>query len=262
MDRRRRGACVPHRADRRAVDPAGVERRHARAAVNGGRTGRRGRATGRGPHPASPNPPPPSRRRCRPESQPPPLPQPIERPLPSPRPEPSAALAAQAPAAAPRRAPGNRPAPLAPRPAQPPSAARVSATISSRASTTTFAPRRPVAARCADVRCARRTPASPARSSGRLERCADRQPLLGEGAESAERQARPCSFCPIGPASSGRQWIGVDRANADLRAKYGELARRSGDRRSIAECSPFRLPAELYDTASGGWKEHHESFTG
>jgi hypothetical protein len=41
---------------------------------------------------------------------------------------------------------------------------------------------------------------------------------------------------------------------SDAKAKYGELL-DDQVRRIFADCSPFRLPAELYDTDDGGWKE-------
>ena len=40
----------------------------------------------------------------------------------------------------------------------------------------------------------------------------------------------------------------------DLRAKYGDLL-EDQVRRIFAECTPLRLPAELYDTPDGGWND-------
>ena len=45
------------------------------------------------------------------------------------------------------------------------------------------------------------------------------------------------------------------RGDPDLRAKYGDLL-EDQVRRIFAECSPLRLPAELYDTPSGGWNDY------
>ena len=42
--------------------------------------------------------------------------------------------------------------------------------------------------------------------------------------------------------------------DSDARTKYGELL-EDQVRRIFADCAPFRLPAELYDTDAGGWKE-------
>lgn len=88
--------------------------------------------------------------------------------------------------------------------------------------------------------------------AAQAQRCADRQPYLGEGADELRvgvkllfarsgRLSRP----PIITAMNGP---------ADAKAKYGELL-EDQVRRIFVDCAPFRLPAELYDTDSGGWKE-------
>lgn len=80
--------------------------------------------------------------------------------------------------------------------------------------------------------------------------CADRQPYIGEGANQLRmtvnlrlnrngRLARPPSILSM----SG---------DSDLRGKYGELL-EDQVRRIFAQCTPLRLPAELYDTPTGGW---------
>lgn len=80
--------------------------------------------------------------------------------------------------------------------------------------------------------------------------CADRQPYIGEGADQLRmtvnlrlnrngRLARPPSILGI----SG---------DSELRANYGELL-EDQVRRIFAQCTPLRLPAELYDTPTGGW---------
>ena len=80
--------------------------------------------------------------------------------------------------------------------------------------------------------------------------CADRQPYLGEGANQVRltvnlrlnrngRLARP----PTILGTSG---------DPDLRSKYAELL-EDQVRRIFAQCTPLRLPAELYDTPTGGW---------
>lgn len=88
--------------------------------------------------------------------------------------------------------------------------------------------------------------------ASQAQRCADRQPYLGEGADQLKVQVR-LSF-----ASSGRlsrpPSIGAISGDSELRAKYGDLL-EDQVRRIFADCAPFRLPADLYDTDNGGWKE-------
>jgi len=80
--------------------------------------------------------------------------------------------------------------------------------------------------------------------------CADRQPYIGEGANQIRltvnlrltrtgRLARP-------PAVLGTA------GDSGLRSKYSELL-EDQVRRIFTECTPLRLPAELYDTPTGGW---------
>lgn len=86
-----------------------------------------------------------------------------------------------------------------------------------------------------------------------VQPCADRQPYIGEGANQVRltinlklarngRLIRP----PMVLRTSG---------DADLRAKYGELL-EDQVRRIFADCTPLRLPAELYDTPNGGWNDY------
>ncbi|MFL6757889.1 MAG: hypothetical protein ACJ8FC_11505 [Sphingomicrobium sp.] len=85
-----------------------------------------------------------------------------------------------------------------------------------------------------------------------VQPCADRQPYIGEGANQVRltinlklarsgRLIRP----PVVLRTSG---------DPDLRAKYGDLL-EDQVRRIFAACTPLRLPAELYDTAEGGWND-------
>jgi hypothetical protein len=85
-----------------------------------------------------------------------------------------------------------------------------------------------------------------------VQPCADRQPFIGEGANQVRltinlklarngRLIRP----PVVLRTAG---------DSDLRAKYGELL-EDQVRRIFADCSPLRLPPELYDTADGGWND-------
>lgn len=84
------------------------------------------------------------------------------------------------------------------------------------------------------------------------QRCANRQPYLGEGADQLSMNVR-LYFARSGRLSRPPVITGMSGA-ADLRSKYGELL-EDQVRRIFADCAPFRLPAELYDTGSGGWKE-------
>jgi len=85
-----------------------------------------------------------------------------------------------------------------------------------------------------------------------VQPCADRQPYIGEGANQVRltinlklarngRLIRP----PVVLRTAG---------DPDLRAKYGELL-EDQVRRIFADCTPLRLPAELYDTPGGGWND-------
>ena len=84
------------------------------------------------------------------------------------------------------------------------------------------------------------------------QRCADRQPYLGEGADQLQVQLR-LSFARSGRLSRAPQIASIS-GESELRAKYGDLL-EDQVRRIFADCAPFRLPAELYDTDNGGWKE-------
>lgn len=88
--------------------------------------------------------------------------------------------------------------------------------------------------------------------AAQAQRCADRQPYLGEGASDLKVQVR-LSFARSGRLSRP-PGIGAIAGDSDLRAKYGDLL-EDQVRRIFAECAPFRLPADLYDTDNGGWKE-------
>jgi len=85
-----------------------------------------------------------------------------------------------------------------------------------------------------------------------VQPCADRQPYIGEGANQVRltinlklarngRLIRP----PVVLRTSG---------DPDLRTKYGDLL-EDQVRRIFADCTPLRLPAELYDTPTGGWND-------
>ena len=84
------------------------------------------------------------------------------------------------------------------------------------------------------------------------QRCADRQPFLGEGADQIQVSLK-LNFMRSGRLARPPQIVSMS-GPSDLRAQYGELL-EDQVRRIFADCSPFRLPAELYDTDNGGWKE-------
>ena len=85
-----------------------------------------------------------------------------------------------------------------------------------------------------------------------VQPCADRQPFLGEGADEVQ------IYVKLYLTRSGRlsrpPLIASMSGPADAKARYGELL-DDQVRRIFADCSPFRLPADLYDTDDGGWKE-------
>lgn len=85
-----------------------------------------------------------------------------------------------------------------------------------------------------------------------VQPCADRQPFIGEDANQVRLRVN------LKLARSGRlirppTILGMS-GDPDLRAKYGDLL-EDQVRRIFAECTPLRLPAELYDTPDGGWND-------
>lgn len=85
-----------------------------------------------------------------------------------------------------------------------------------------------------------------------VQPCADRQPYIGEGANQVRLRIN------LKLARSGRlirppTVLGMS-GDPGLRSKYGELL-EDQVRRIFADCSPLRLPAELYDTPDGGWND-------
>ena len=88
--------------------------------------------------------------------------------------------------------------------------------------------------------------------AAQAQRCADRQPFLGEGADQVRMQIR-LSFARSGRLARPPAILSL-AGPAEARSKYGDLL-EDQVRRIFAECAPFRLPAGLYDTDDGGWKE-------
>ena len=88
--------------------------------------------------------------------------------------------------------------------------------------------------------------------ANQAQRCAERQPYLGEGADEVSMQVK-LSFARSGRLA--RPPVITSLAGpSEYRGKYGELL-EDQVRRIFADCAPFRLPADLYDTEDGGWKE-------
>lgn len=85
-----------------------------------------------------------------------------------------------------------------------------------------------------------------------VQPCADRQPYIGEGANQVRLTIN------LKLARSGRlirpPTVLRTAGDPDLRAKYGDLL-EDQVRRIFAQCTPLRLPAELYDTPDGGWND-------
>ena len=188
-------------------------------------------------------PPPPSQAPEIGEAEPveaPPLARPTPAPAPAPRPAPTPSV----------RQPRERPAPSAP-PKPAPRASRLGDDflkgISERPSSSSSTPRPSAPTFSAKAR------ASVGQAILRqVQPCADRQPYIGEGANEVRLTIN------LKLARSGRlirpPTVLRTSGDPDLRSKYGELL-EDQVRRIFAECTPLRLPAELYDTADGGWKD-------
>lgn len=197
------------------------------------------------PQPAAAAPPPPMPT----EMTPPAPPQPTVTPLPPQRVTPQ-------PVARPTPGPVARPTPQPRRPARPapPQPSRRAGIDDNflKSFDDDLAPRAGAAAPAAPTFSARARTSVANSIAAQAQRCADRQPYLGEGADQLKVQVR-LSF-----ARSGRlarpPAIGAIAGDAELRARYGDLL-EDQVRRIFAECAPFRLPADLYDTDNGGWKE-------
>jgi hypothetical protein len=85
-----------------------------------------------------------------------------------------------------------------------------------------------------------------------VQPCADRQPYIGEGANEVRLRVN-LKLARSGRLTRPPTVLGMS-GDPDLRAKYGDLL-EDQVRRIFAECTPLRLPAELYDTPDGGWND-------
>lgn len=86
-----------------------------------------------------------------------------------------------------------------------------------------------------------------------VQPCADRQPYIGAGANQV-RLTINLKLARNGRLIRPPTVMGMS-GDPDLRAKYGDLL-DDQVRRIFADCSPLRLPAELYDTPNGGWNDY------
>lgn len=176
---------------------------------------------------------------------PPPPPAPRAVPEPRPRPQPAPPRQVQKPVAKPAQKPPPRPAR---RPAQRPGLgddflSKLDDELAPRAG-----PSKP-AAPTFNARARTNIATSIANQA---QRCAERQPYLGEGADEVSMQVK-LSFARSGRLARAPVITSL-AGPSEYRGKYGELL-EDQVRRIFADCAPFRLPADLYDTDDGGWKE-------
>ena len=195
------------------------------------------------PTPASE--PPPAAEPAPPEplpavAPPPPPPQPRAVPPPKPR-------AIPQPTARPRPQPPKPQARPAPRPARPGIGDDFLKSLDD-----DLAPRNAPARPAAAVYNATARASIASSIASQAQRCADREPFIGEGADRVRLTVR-LSFARSGRLSAPPRVTGMAGDSA-LRAKYGDLL-EDQVRRIFTDCAPFRLPADLYDTDDGGWKQ-------
>lgn len=186
---------------------------------------------------------------------PPPTPAPIPQPRITPAPQRPAPAAKPAPSQQAKPAPPRKakPAPAKPAPSRPaPRVSRIGDDFLKGIDSDDLAPRAGPAKPAAPAYNATARASIGQSIIRQAQRCANRQPFLGEGANKVRltvnlklnrsgRLARP-------PAILGT------RGDSDDVAKYGDLL-EDQVRRIFAECSPFRLPSDLYDTPNGGWND-------
>ena len=85
-----------------------------------------------------------------------------------------------------------------------------------------------------------------------VQPCADRQPFIGDDANQVRLRVN-LKLARSGRLTRPPTILGMS-GDPDLRAKYGDLL-EDQVRRIFAECTPLRLPADLYDTPDGGWND-------
>lgn len=194
--------------------------------------------------PASSQPPP-----MPPQVAPPPLPQPTVTPLPPQRPSPQpSARQPQQPTA---RLPQQPQRPVQRAPSQPSRRAGIGDDFL-KSFNDDLAPRTGPSKPAAPTFSVKARASVASSIASQAQRCADRQPFLGEGADQVSINLK-LSFARSGRLAGPPQIISMS-GDSDLRSKYGELL-EDQVRRIFVECAPFRLPTELYDTEDGGWKQ-------
>ena len=191
----------------------------------------------------TPSAPPPAPAEAMPEPMvaPPPPPTPRAVPQPVTRPQPAPPRQVQKPAPRPQPRPAPRPTP------RPGLGDDFLAKLDD-----DLAPRAGPAKPAAPVFNARARASVASSIASQAQRCADRQPYLGEGADEVSMQVK-LSFARSGRLARPPMITGMS-GPSEYRGKYGELL-EDQVRRIFADCAPFRLPSELYDTDDGGWKE-------
>lgn len=177
-------------------------------------------------------------------SEPPPPEQALPQPQPTVAPPPPQPRAVPSPTA--------RPRPQPPRPQQRPSPRAGIGDDFLKSLDDDLAPRNTPARPAAAVYNATARASIASSIAAQAQRCADREPFIGEGADRVRLTVR-LNFARSGRLAGPPRVTGL-AGDSGLRAKYGDLL-EDQVRRIFTDCAPFRLPADLYDTDDGGWKQ-------
>ncbi|WP_293943428.1 hypothetical protein [Sphingomonas sp.] len=84
-----------------------------------------------------------------------------------------------------------------------------------------------------------------------IQPCASRQPFIGEGANRIQLSLN-LRLDRSGRLTQPPTLVGSPSGIDDDNSRYVDVVKDQA-RRVYADCSPLRLPAELYQTPSGGW---------
>lgn len=84
-----------------------------------------------------------------------------------------------------------------------------------------------------------------------IQPCGDRQPFIGDGANRIQLSIN-LRLDRSGKLISSPTVVGNPTGVDDDNSRYVDIVADQA-RRVFADCSPLRLPAELYQTPSGGW---------
>jgi hypothetical protein len=183
-----------------------------------------------------------------PASEPPPAAEPAPpEPAPAVTPPPPQPRAVAQPTARPRPQPPRPQARPAPRPARPGIGDDFLKSLDD-----DLAPRNAPARPAAPVYNATARASIASSIAAQAQRCADREPFIGEGADRVRLTIR-LNFARSGRLAGPPRVTGM-AGDSEHRAKYGDLL-EDQVRRIFTDCAPFRLPADLYDTDDGGWKQ-------